>query len=50
MGFTLEMENIVVDVASGKINKELLKDIVKSIFFEEENSEELLFKIYKALR
>lgn len=48
--FMIEMENVVVDVASGKISKELLKDIIKSIFFEEENNEELLFEIYKALK
>ena len=48
--FMIEMENVIVDVASGKIKKNLLKDIIKSVFFEEENSEELLFEIYKALK
>ena len=43
------MENVVVDVAAGKIDKDLLKEIIKAIFFENESKEELLFKIYKAL-
>ena len=48
--FLIQMENVVVDVAAGKINKNLLKEIIEAIFFEEENKEELLFKIYKALK
>jgi death on curing protein len=48
--FIVEMENVVVDVASGKIEKQLLKEIITAIFFENEKDEELLFKIYKALQ
>jgi len=48
--FIIEMENVVVDVASGKVDKNLLRDIVKAIFFEDEYNEELLLKIYKSLK
>lgn len=47
--FIKEMENVVVDVASGKIDKELLKEIITAIFMENENNEDLLYKIYRAL-
>lgn len=48
--FIIGMENVVVDVAAGKINKSLLKEIIEALFFEDQNKEELLFKIYKALK
>jgi death-on-curing protein len=47
--FVLEMENIVVWLAEGKIKDDLLSDIVKSIIEEEEYSEELKFRIYEAI-
>ena len=47
--FVLEMENIVVWLAEGKIRDDLLFDIIKSIIEENEYSEELKFRIYVAV-
>lgn len=46
--FILEMENIVVDVADNIINRDLLKEIVVSILYETDYSEELKLKIIQA--
>jgi len=46
--FIREMENITIHVAAGKINKELLKEIIVSILYENEFSEELKLKIIDA--
>jgi death-on-curing protein len=46
--FIREMENFVVDVADNVIDKELLKEIITSILFEDEFSEILKIKIYRA--
>lgn len=46
--FILEMENIVVDVADNIIDRDLLKEIVTSILYEYDYSEELKMKIIKA--
>jgi death on curing protein len=46
--FIKEMENISVDVADNRINKELLSEIISSILFEEDYSEELKIKIIRA--
>lgn len=46
--FIREMENIVVDVADNRIDKNLLFEIIYSILYEVEFSEELKLKIVKA--
>jgi death on curing protein len=43
--FVLEMENIAVWIAEGIISKELLCELIQSIIFEEDFSEELKFKL-----
>lgn len=43
--FMCEMENIVVWVADNKISKDLLKEILVSIIYQDEYSEELKIKI-----
>lgn len=47
--FVLEMENIAVWVAEGKILKELLGELIESLIFEEDFSEELKFKLMRAV-
>ena len=47
--FFLEMENITVWVAEGKISKELLGELIESLIFEEDFSEELKVKLARAL-
>ena len=46
--FIREMENIVVDVADNRIDKNLLFEIIYSILYEVEFSEELKLKIVNA--
>ncbi len=46
--FILEMENTVVDVADNIIDRDLLKEIVTSILYEYDYSEELKLKIIQA--
>lgn len=46
--FILKMENIVVDVADNCINRYLLIEIVSSILYEDDYSEELKMKIIQA--
>lgn len=46
--FILEMENIVVDVADNRINKDLLCEIITALLYEEDYSEELKLKIINA--
>jgi death-on-curing protein len=43
--FITEMENISVDVADNRIDKDLLFEIITSIIYEEDYSEELKLKI-----
>ncbi|MDY0236420.1 MAG: type II toxin-antitoxin system death-on-curing family toxin [Gudongella sp.] len=43
--FIREIENISIHVASGKIDKELLIEIIASLIYEDEYSEELKLKI-----
>jgi death-on-curing protein len=43
--FGLEMENIAVWVAEGRISKEFLCELVESLVFEEDFSEALKFKL-----
>ncbi|MEI6728697.1 MAG: type II toxin-antitoxin system death-on-curing family toxin [bacterium] len=47
--FLIEMENIVVEVAENKIDKELLKDIIWRIINETDDDEEWLYKLFKTL-
>jgi death-on-curing protein len=46
--FLVEMENISVDVADNRIDKELLRDIISSILYEEDFDEELKLRIFQA--
>jgi death-on-curing protein len=46
--FIIEMENIVVDVADNRINRNLLFEIITSLLYEEDYSEELKLKIIDA--
>lgn len=46
--FITEVENIAVDVADNRIEKELLREILKSILYEDDYCEELKLKIYQA--
>ncbi|WNZ45220.1 type II toxin-antitoxin system death-on-curing family toxin [Leptolyngbya boryana CZ1] len=43
--FVSGMENIAVWVAEGKISKELLRELIESLVFEEDFSEELKLKL-----
>jgi death on curing protein len=43
--FVLEMENIAVWLAEGKISKDLLGELIESLVFEEDFSEALKFKL-----
>lgn len=47
--FIREMENISIHVASGKIDRDLLKEIITSIIYEDEYSEELKIKIITSI-
>ena len=46
--FISEMENIAVDVADNRIEKELLAEIISSVLYEDDYSEELKLKIIEA--
>jgi death-on-curing protein len=46
--FIEEMENITVDVADNRIDKELLHEIISSILYEEDYSESLKLKLIYA--
>jgi death-on-curing protein len=46
--FIIEMENIAVDVADNRIDKDLLFEIITSIIYEEDYDEELKLKIIQA--
>lgn len=47
--FVESMENVTVWVADNMINKDLLHEIITSLIYEDEHSEELKFKIIKAV-
>lgn len=47
--FIREMENIAVHVADNRIDKELLHEIITSILYDNEYSEELQLKIINAI-
>jgi death-on-curing protein len=46
--FIIEMENIVVDVADNRIDKDLLFEIISSLLYEDDYSEELKLKLIDA--
>ena len=46
--FIAEMENVAVDVADNRIDKDLLFEIINSIIYEDDYSEELKLKIIYA--
>jgi death-on-curing protein len=46
--FIEQMENIAVDVADNKVNKELLYEIIRSLLYEQDYSEDLKLKIISA--
>jgi death-on-curing protein len=47
--FMREMENIVVWVAENKISKELLKDLIESILYEDDYDIELKYRLLSAI-
>ena len=47
--FIREMENISIHVAAGKIDKDLLRDIIESLIYEEQYSEELKLRIIERI-
>ncbi|GAB3825048.1 hypothetical protein GCM10028895_34200 [Pontibacter rugosus] len=47
--FIIEMENIAVLVADNVIDKDLLREIITSILYQEEYSEEIKLKIIDAI-
>jgi death on curing protein len=47
--FLRDMENIIRNVAAGKINKELLREIIQALIDEEMDSETLKLKIFEAI-
>lgn len=48
--FILEMENIVVWLAEGKIKDDLLLEIIQSIIYEDDYTESLKLKIFEAIQ
>ena len=47
--FVHEMENIAVYVADNVVSKDLLRDVVASILYEDDHSEELKLALYTAI-
>ncbi len=47
--FIIEMENIAVHVADNRIDKDLLFEIISSLIYEEDYSEELKLKIIDSI-
>jgi death-on-curing protein len=47
--YMVKLENIVVQVADNLINKDLLTEIITSIIYEDDYSEELKIKIFRAI-
>ena len=47
--FIIEMENIAVQVADNRIDKDLLFEIITSLIYEDDYSEELKLKIIESL-
>lgn len=47
--FITEMENISYHVAAGKIDKDLLKEVISAVLYDDMNNEELKLKVYNAI-
>jgi death on curing protein len=47
--FVREMENIVVWLAENKIKEDLLKDLIESLIYEDDYSEELKLRLFLAV-
>ncbi|MFZ9736777.1 MAG: type II toxin-antitoxin system death-on-curing family toxin [Prochlorotrichaceae cyanobacterium] len=47
--FVLEMENISVWLADGKISKDFLRELIESLIFEEEFSEDLKLRLSRVV-
>jgi death on curing protein len=47
--FVMEMENIVVWLAENKIKENLLKDLIESLIYEDDYSEELKLRLFLAV-
>ena len=47
--FVLEMENISVWLADGKISKDFLRELIESLIFEEEFSEDLKLRLSRVI-
>jgi death on curing protein len=47
--FVVEMENIVVWLAENKIKEDLLKDLIESLIYEDDYSEELKLRLFLAV-
>jgi death on curing protein len=47
--FVMEMENIVVWLAENKIKEDLLKDLIESLIYEDDYSEELKLRLFLAV-
>ncbi len=47
--FVIEMENIVVWLAENKIKEDLLKDLIESLIYEDDYSEELKLRLFLAV-
>jgi death-on-curing protein len=47
--FIVEMENIVVWLAEGKIDDDLLLDIITSIIYENEFNESIKLRLFEAV-
>jgi death on curing protein len=45
----MEMENIVVWLAENKIKEDLLKDLIESLIYEDDYSEELKLRLFLAV-
>jgi death on curing protein len=47
--FVMEMENIVVWLAENRIKEDLLKDLIESLIYEDDYSEELKLRLFLAV-
>ena len=47
--FVREMENIVVWIAEGKIDKNLLRSLIESLIYEDDYDEELKLRLFSAI-
>lgn len=47
--FIREMENISIHVASGKVDRDLLRKIIESLIYEDDCSEGLKLELFEAI-